>query len=79
MKERDYTLTIDVHVSKEETADAQRRYSFKIYGHPISEVKEPFSFELSNMRDEKARDLGKNVLHAIWKMVQEKDGEFWKG
>ena len=77
-KERDYTVTIDVHISKEDKPNAMRRYSLKIYGHPITEVKVPITFDLSNMRDEQALKVGKKVLDAIWDMAEHKDGTFWR-
>ncbi|MCD4753461.1 MAG: hypothetical protein K8R40_10350 [Anaerolineaceae bacterium] len=76
-KEKDYTLTIDVHISKEEKPNAMRRYSLEIYGHPITEIKGPITFELSNMRDEQALKVGKKVLNAIWAMAEHKDGSYW--
>ena len=76
-KEKDYTLTIDVHVTKEEGPRAKRWYSLKMYGHPITEDNEPISFELSNMRDEQALRVGRKELDAIWEMAEMKDGEFW--
>ena len=78
MKEKDYTITIDVHVKKEDNPTAKRWYSFTIYGHPISENPGSFQVELSNMRDEQALNLGKKVLHAIWSLVETKDKKYWE-
>lgn len=78
-KEKDYTISIDVHVTKEDGPKAKRWYSLKMYGHPISENKEPLTFELSNMREEQTTRVGKTLLDTIWNTVEEKDKEFWGG
>jgi hypothetical protein len=75
-KEKDYTLTIDIHVSKEDGPKQQRRYFYKIYGHPIHE-NEPVLYEVSNFREEKALELGNKVLEAIWELAGKKDADFW--
>ena len=78
MKEKTYTLSVDVHVSKEDSPNAKRWYSLKIYGHPIQDNPEPMKLDLSNMRDEQTLKVGKNLLDAIWKLVELDDGIFWK-
>jgi hypothetical protein len=78
MKEKDYTLSVDVHISKEDSPSAKRWYSLKIYGHPLSANLEPFEFDLSNFRHEQALKVGKILLDAIWELVEKKDGNFWK-
>jgi len=78
MKERDYTLSVDAHVSKEDSPSAKRWYSLKIYGHPLAENPEPIEFDLSNMRDEQTLKVGRMLLSAIWELVEKKDGDFWK-
>jgi hypothetical protein len=78
MKEKNYTLTVDIHVSKEDSSAAKRWYSLKIYGHPIKDNPEPLEFDLSNMRTEQTLKVGKKLLDAIWKLVEETDGDYWK-
>jgi hypothetical protein len=75
MKEKDYTITVDVHVTKEESSTAKRWYSLKIYGHPIKD--EPIEFDLSNMRDEQTLRVGQKLLDVVWQLVEENDGDFW--
>jgi hypothetical protein len=77
-KEKNYTVTIDVQVSKENEPGAKRWYSLKMYGHPITEDKEPIKFDLSNMRDEQMLKVGKKLLDAIWEIVEKKDRMFWR-
>jgi len=78
MKEKDYTLTVDVHVRKKDSTTAKRWYSLKIYGHPIQDNPEPLEYDISNMRDEQILNVGKTLLDAVWKLVEENDGEYWK-
>jgi len=76
LKEKDYTITIDVHVSKEEGPKAKRWYFLKMYGHPITEEKEPLKIDLSNMRKEQALKVGTKLLDTIWQLVGE-DKIYW--
>lgn len=78
MKEKVYTLSVDVDVKKEDDPKSKRWYTLKIYGHPISANSKAIKeFELSNMRDEQTLKVGKAVLDSIWALV-EKDDDFWK-
>jgi hypothetical protein len=77
-KEKDYTLSIDVHVTKEDSPTSKRWYSIKIYGHPIQETLGCFDIDLSNMRDEQALKVGKKCLEAIWELVDKRDGDYWE-
>jgi hypothetical protein len=80
MKEKKYTLSVEIHVTKNgEDPSAKRWYSLKIYGHPINEnLTSVEEIELSNMRDEQALKVGKKLLNAIWTLVEAKDGDYWK-
>jgi hypothetical protein len=78
MKEKDYTITIDVHVSKESGPNSKRRYALKMYGHPITESNDPITFEVSNMRDEMTLRVGKSLLNTIWDLVEGMDKKFWE-
>ena len=77
MKEKDFTLTIDVHVTKEDTPNAKRHYLLKIYSHPISENNIPLTHEVSNMNANQQEKIGKNVLDAIWTLMNKQDEEYW--
>lgn len=77
-KMKNYTVTIDVQVSKESAPNAKRWYSLKMYGHPIVVDKEPITFELSNMMDSQTLKVGKRLLDVIWDLVEVQDGDFWK-
>lgn len=76
-KEKDYTITIDVHVTKESEPNAKRWYSLKMYGHPLTEEKEPTTIDLSNMNDKQTLKVGKKLLRAIWELVEEKNKKYW--
>lgn len=76
-KEKDYTITVDVHVSKEEGINSKRWYFLKMYGHPITEEKESLKIDLSNMRDEQVLKVGKKLIDTIWQLVGENDKEYW--
>lgn len=77
MKEKNYTFTIDVQVTK--TDNNPRWYSLKIYGHPLTDNPSPLAeYKLSNMREEQARKVGDKLLGAIYTLVENQDSDFWK-
>jgi hypothetical protein len=78
MKEKHYTVSIDVQVTREDGPNAKRWYTLKMYGHPIGENSQPFEFQLSNFRNEQALKVGKKLLDAIWNLVEIKDKGFWE-
>ena len=79
MKEKDYTLTVEVHVSKKDDPKAMRHYQMKIFSHPISENPDSIDFEVVNFRDEQALKIGKKLADAILKLADGKDKDFWEG
>jgi hypothetical protein len=77
MKEKHYTMSIDVQVTREDDPNAKKRYTLKIYGHPIEGNSQPFEIQLSIFRDEQVLKVGKKLLDAIWDLTAVKDKEFW--
>jgi len=78
IKEKDYTFTVEVHVAIKDEPHAKRRYSIKIYQHPLEKKPEPVQVKLSNMRDERALKVGRVLLEAIYSRVAKTDSKFWE-
>ncbi len=77
-KVKDYTISVDVHVTKDDEDNAKRWYSLTIHGHPLTENNEPVEFALSNWRESQVTKVGNALLEAIWNVVAEKDKSFWE-
>jgi hypothetical protein len=52
MKEKDYSLSVDVNVIKDDKSAVKRWHFPKIFGHPISDNPDPIEFDNSILCNE---------------------------
>jgi hypothetical protein len=79
MKEKDYTITVNVHVTKQAVPNAVRHYEIEIFCNPISNNPVPFKVEVATMPAKQTQKVGQALLDAIWKMTDGVDKNFWEG
>ena len=78
MKEKNYTLTIDIQVTKDDTPKAKKCYLYKIYSHPLSENLEPIKIKFSDLSNNYAQEIG-YTLRDVVRGLTEKNRDYWNG
>ena len=78
MKEKNYTLTINIQVLKDDIPKAKKGYWYKIYSHPLSENLEPIELKFSDLTIEVAQSIGYTMQNVVRELI-EKDRGYWNG